>query len=197
MKTSKSNSFRIALVALLGPAAFLATALGQPVFQPPGSKTEATQAGASPAEPSPGNRSEKDRMQRMLKTLIERCKTDPELVELVKKQKIILQYTLDDLGMDFHFGFRNGGIIGDFGAPKEKAAEVHLNSTTEIFSGILLGRKDLKEATTELNLSLIRKLKLAKDMPKIGAELKRLYQSVCGQMGDPNHGTTGASLARN
>ncbi len=136
-------------------------------------------------------------MQKILKALIERCKTDAELVELMRKQRIMLQYTLDDLGMEFHFGFRDGDIVGDFGAPRKKAAEVHLSSTAEVFDSILLGHKELKEATIELNLSLIGKVKLSKAMPKIGVELKRLYKAACDESNISYTETPEAALAKN
>ena len=121
--------------------------------------------------------SPKIRMGQILRLFVGRAVGDPALIEFAAKQAVNSHYFINDLGLEFYVGFRDGGVIAGLGAP-EQPAEVRLKAKAETLDAILTGRLSGNKAAMTGRLSFSGDVRLAMGMQRIQGELIRLYSAA-------------------
>ena len=112
--------------------------------------------------------------QKTLGVFLDLAQRDPAVCALLAKHKLMLQYSVRDLGLDCCIGFEHGRIIAAFGQPSQ-TPEVLFESDALAFDDLLRDAGGEAETQMRVHLGIVRKLKLAKDLKPIRAALARVY----------------------
>lgn len=137
--------------------------------------TPAGPASATPASP-------RDQMERVLQLFFDRAAVDTALREFAAKRSVSSHYFVNDLGLEFHIGFRDGRVVTGLGAPAQPA-EVRLKAKAETLDAILTGRLSGNKAAMTGRLSLSGDVRLAMGMQKIQGDVVRVYSAARKEAG--------------
>jgi autoinducer 2 (AI-2) kinase len=132
----------------------------------------------------------KENMTRLVGAFVEAVQADPALKAFAESgQDVTLHFLLSDLGSQFFFGFRDGGVHGGMGAPDSGGA-VQLEMKADLLDGMFTGRKNAMQAAMNGEMSFSGDTAKAMTLTHINADLSRLYRKVREQIGDPGDLTT-------
>ena len=132
----------------------------------------------------------KENMTRLVGAFVEAVQADPALKAFAESgQDVTLHFLLSDLGSEFFFGFRDGGVHGGMGAPDSGGA-VQLEMKADLLDGMFTGRKNAMQAAMNGEMSFSGDTAKAMTLTHINADLSRLYRGVREQIGDPGDLTT-------
>ena len=113
-----------------------------------------------------------------LSLFLDLARRDSALAFLLAKHKLLLQYSICDLGLDCYVGTEGRAIVADFGLPARKAELVFVSDAGTLHH-LLRDADSEADAQMAVHLGIVRKLKLAKDLKPIRAALARLYNDAC------------------
>ncbi|MFH0915885.1 MAG: NAD(P)-dependent oxidoreductase [bacterium] len=133
--------------------------------------------------------SPKTQMERILRLFVGRAEGDSALIEFAAKHTVDSHYFINDLGLEFYIGFRDGRVITGLGAPAQRA-EVRMKAKAETLDGILTGRLSGNKAAMTGKLSFSGDVRLAMGMQRIQGELIRLYSGAREDAGGLDLGAT-------
>ena len=137
----------------------------------------------------------KENMTRLVGAFVQAVVADPALKAFAGSgQDVTLHFILSDLGSEFHFGFRDGGVHGGLGAPASGAG-VQLEMKADLLDGMFTGRKNAMQAAMNGELSFSGDTAKAMTLTHVNADLSRLYRRVRGEVGDPGDLTALAAPA--
>jgi autoinducer 2 (AI-2) kinase len=126
-----------------------------------------------------------EKMTRLVGAFVEAVRSDPALKAFAQSgQDVTLHFVLSDLGSEFHFGFRDGGVHGGMGAPASGGA-VQLEMKADLLDGMFTGRKNAMQAAMNGEMSFSGDTAKAMTLTHVNADLSRLYRRVREQIGDP------------
>ena len=126
--------------------------------------------------------SPRDQMERVLQLFVGRAAVDAALREFAAKRSVSSHYFVTDLGLEFHIGFRDGGVVTGLRAPAQPA-EVKLKAKAETLDAILTGRLNGNKAAMTGKLSFSGDVRLAMGMQKIQGDMVRLYSAAREEAG--------------
>jgi hypothetical protein len=109
---------------------------------------------------------------------LEMAARDPVLTSLLGKHKLLLQYSIRDLGLDCYVGFDGARVVAALDHPSRKP-EVVFVSDASTLDNLLRDVGGEADAQMTVHLGLVRKLKLSKDLKPIRAALGRIYSAAC------------------
>ena len=95
-----------------------------------------------------------------------------------------LHFSLTDLDNEFHFGFHDGAVHADLGAP-DTADAVQLKMKADLFDGMFTGRLNAMQAAMNGELSFSGDAGKAMTLTHIQRDLNRLYAEAREEAGDP------------
>jgi autoinducer 2 (AI-2) kinase len=121
-------------------------------------------------------------MERVLAEFVARAATDPVLAQFAAGRTVSSQYTVSDLGLDFHIGFRDGRVQTGLGPPPEPA-DVRLKAKAQVLDSILTGRLNGNKAAMTGKLSFSGDVRLAMGMQRIQSDMVRLYSAARDEAG--------------
>jgi autoinducer 2 (AI-2) kinase len=125
------------------------------------------------------------KMERLLRAFVERIASDQSLREFARgSQDVTLHFTLSDLGLEFHFGFRGGDVTGALGPPSA-IAEVQLKMKADLLDGMFTERRNAMQAAMDGELSFSGDTAKAMTLTHIQNDLNRLYGAAREEIGDP------------
>jgi hypothetical protein len=119
-----------------------------------------------------------------LRQFIKLAPADPALCALLSKHRIALQYEIKDLGLDCYLGFEAGKVVGAFGK-SARLSELVFVSDSRTMDKVLRGDNGKADMEVDVNLDLLRKLSLRKDLKQIRAALARVYAEACQAAAKP------------
>jgi autoinducer 2 (AI-2) kinase len=154
------------------------------------------------SQAAPGEGEIAAKMERLLRAFVERIASDQSLREFARgSQDVTLHFTLSDLGLEFHFGFRGGAVTGALGPPSA-IAEVQLKMKADLLDGMFTERRNAMQAAMDGELSFSGDTAKAMTLTHIQNDLNRLYGAArekIGAPGDlssiPDPGARGAAAA--
>ena len=138
------------------------------------------ETGAPAAEATPT--SSRHQMERVLQLFVDLAAGDTTLQEFAAKRSVSSHYSVNDLALDFHIGFRDGRVVAGLGAPAFPA-DVKLKAKAQILDAILTGRLNGNKAAMTGKLSFSGDVRLAMGMQKIQGDMVRLYSAARQQAG--------------
>ncbi|MHB8869096.1 MAG: NAD(P)-dependent oxidoreductase [Thermoleophilia bacterium] len=141
----------------------------------------------STVSPDPGGpqappSSPRDRMEQILQLFVDAAADDRALREFAEKRSVTCQYSVNDLGLDFHVCFVGGRVVSGLGVPEEPP-EVKLKAKGEVLDAILTGRLNGNKAAMTGRLSFSGDVRLAMGMQKIQKDMVRLYTAARTEAG--------------
>ncbi len=122
------------------------------------------------------------RMEKVLLAFVEKARSDPALIAYAAARNVMSHYTVADLGLEFHVGFRRGVVEAGLGAPAEPA-EVRMKASAETLDSILTGRISGNKAAMSGKLSFSGDVRLAMGMQRVQGDLIRLYSAARQEAG--------------
>jgi ribulose-5-phosphate 4-epimerase/fuculose-1-phosphate aldolase/predicted lipid carrier protein YhbT len=156
--------------------------------QPMEAHTPAAQPPAAATPTSP-----RDQMEHVLQLFVDRAAGDAALQEFAAKRSVSSHYFVNDLGLEFHIGFRDGRVVTGLGAPAQPA-DVKLKAKAETLDAILTGRLNGNKAAMTGRLSFSGDVRLAMGMQKMQGDMVRLYSAAREAAGGIDFsGVSGAS----
>ncbi len=126
----------------------------------------------------------REHMQRILSGFAARIAGDPELAAFATGRDVMLHFSCTDLGLDLHFGFREGRVLADLGPPPA-AAEVQLRLKADVLDGMFTGRVNAMQAAMQGRLSFTGDAAKAMTLQHIQGALSRCYHAAREEAGDP------------
>jgi autoinducer 2 (AI-2) kinase len=144
-------------------------------------------APAAPSRATPGAETmhAREGMERLLRDFVARARGDEALGRFAAGgQTATLHFTLTDLGVEFHLGFEDGGVLADLGPPAGAAA-VQLKMRADVLDGMLTGRRNAMEAAMNGELSFSGDTARAMTLQHVQRDLSRLYRAARESAGDP------------
>ncbi len=121
-------------------------------------------------------------VEELLRRFCEKAVADPALVAFAAKRRVTTHYTMTDLGLEFHIGFRDGEVFAGLGAPPAPA-EVRMKATAEVLDGILTGRISGQKAAMSGKLSFSGDVRTAMGVQRVQGDLIRLYTAAREEVG--------------
>lgn len=109
---------------------------------------------------------------------------DPALNAFSTDQDVTLQFTVHDLGLDFHLSLQQGRVISAPGPPAGNA-EVQLQMRGEILDGMFNGSLDAMECAMSGELAFMGDAAKAMTLQHIQADMVRIYSAARSETGDP------------
>lgn len=146
----------------------------------------------APAASTPA--STRDQMEHVLQLFVDRAAGDPVLREFAAKRSVNSHYIANDLGLEFHIGFREGGVVTGLGTPS-RPAEVRLKAKGEILDAILTGHLNGNKAAMTGKLSFSGDVRLAMGMQKIQGDMVRLYTAAREEAGGIDFSSAGGAAS--
>lgn len=127
----------------------------------------------------------REKMEEILGGFVGAIRDDASLGELAKQaEDVVLHFKLTDLGIQFHFGFQVGTVLGQLGAPDE-TADVQLKMKADLLDGMFTGRSNAMQAAMNGELSFSGDTAKAMTLSNLQADLSRIYRGVIEQVGEP------------
>jgi autoinducer 2 (AI-2) kinase len=145
---------------------------------------------AAPAAPAAGGALDagaaeiRSAMERVLNAFVDGLLNDDPLKEVAFGREVILHFALTDLGLEFHFGFRDGAPVGGADAPDEPA-DVQLKMRADLLDGMFTGRLNPMEAAMNGELSFSGDTAKAMTLTQIQSDMERVYKAVIAEVGEP------------
>jgi hypothetical protein len=109
---------------------------------------------------------------------LEMAARDPGLTSLLGKHKLLLQYSIRDLGVNCYIGFDGTKVVAALDHPWRQPEVVFVSDASTLDS-LLRDAGGETDAQMTVHLGLVRKLKLSKDLKPIRAALGRIYNAAC------------------
>jgi hypothetical protein len=109
---------------------------------------------------------------------LEMAARDPGLTSLLGKHKLLLQYSIRDLGVNCYIGFDGTKVVAALDHPWRQPEVVFVSDASTLDS-LLRDVGGETDAQMTVHLGLVRKLKLSKDLKPIRAALGRIYSAAC------------------
>ena len=124
-----------------------------------------------------------------LRLFLDMAARDPVVTSLLGKHKLLLQYSIRDLRLECYVGSDGKRAVAAFGRPARKAEVVFVSDAGALDS---LLRDVGGEADTQMtvDLNIVRKIKLLKDLKPIRAALARVYKAACERVNTEAAGKT-------
>lgn len=141
-------------------------------------------ATAQPDSLSPAVAEIRAAMERILAGFVDAMLADDALRAFASDNEVILHFALTDLGLEFHFGFQNGAVVGGVGAPQE-AADVQLKMRADLLDGMMTGRLNAMQAAMNGELSFSGDTAKAMTLTQVQPDLARIYGGVVEAIGPP------------
>jgi autoinducer 2 (AI-2) kinase len=138
--------------------------------------------------------SSRDQMERVLQLFVNRAAGDAALLEFAAKRSVSSHYFVNDLGLEFHIGFRDGRVVTGLGAPTQPA-EVKLKAKAETLDAILTGRLNGNKAAMTGKLSFSGDVRLAMGMQRIQGDMVRLYSAAREEAGGIDFSAVGVAAS--
>jgi autoinducer 2 (AI-2) kinase len=123
-------------------------------------------------------------MERVLAAFVDGVLGDEHLGETAGERDVLLHFTLADLGLEFHIGFRAGALAGRLGAPDEPA-DVQLKMRADMLDGMFTGRLNAMQAALDGEIAFSGDTAKAMTLTEIQADLERLYRAAIAAVGEP------------
>jgi sugar (pentulose or hexulose) kinase/phosphoglycerate dehydrogenase-like enzyme/ribulose-5-phosphate 4-epimerase/fuculose-1-phosphate aldolase len=123
-------------------------------------------------------------MERVLSAFAHGLVHDEALREGGSGREVVLHFTINDLGLEIHFGFTSGGLVGGVGAP-EDVADVQLKMRADMFDGMFTGRTNPMQAAMEGEISFSGDTTKAMTLTEIQTDMERVYRGVIAEVGEP------------
>jgi autoinducer 2 (AI-2) kinase len=123
-------------------------------------------------------------MERVIDAFLEDLRADPAVAAFASGRDVTLHFTLPDLGIQFYFQLRDGGVRAERCAPEEPA-EVSLWMRSAILDGMFLGSLNAMEAAMRGDISFSGDAAKAMTLQHLQPELQRLYAAARERAGDP------------
>jgi autoinducer 2 (AI-2) kinase len=124
-------------------------------------------------------------MQRLIGEFVGRARSDEGLRAFAASgQSATLNFTLTDLGIEFHLGFADGRVQAELG-PAGGAAAVALKMRADVLDGMLTGRRNAMQAAMNGELSFSGDTARAMTLQHVQRDLSRLYRAAREAAGDP------------
>ncbi len=133
-------------------------------------------------------------VEELLRRFCEKAVADPALRAFAAKRRVTTHYTLTDLGLEFHIGFRDGEVFAGLGAPPAPA-EVRMKATAEVLDGILTGRISGQKAAMSGKLSFSGDVRTAMGVQRVQGDLIRLYTAAREEVGGVDFSAPAAAPA--
>jgi autoinducer 2 (AI-2) kinase len=123
-------------------------------------------------------------MERVLVAFTDALLCDDGLRESAVERDVVLHFTLTDLGLEFHFGFRDGSLVGAASAPAA-AADVQLKMRADLLDGMFTGRLNAMQAATNGELAFSGDTAKAMTLSQIQPAMERAYRAALAEVGEP------------
>jgi putative sterol carrier protein len=107
---------------------------------------------------------------------------DEALKAFAAARRVTTHYVLDDVGLAFHLGFRDGKVSGGLGDPPEPA-EVRLTMTSQVLDGVFTGRINAAGAALSGRINFDGDARLAMTIQRVQKDLTELYCRARGRVG--------------
>jgi len=133
------------------------------------------------------------RMEKIIQDFLISVIHDPSIIAFAAKKHVVSQYTVSDLDLVFHIGFRDGEVLAGLGAAPSPA-EVRMKASAETLDGIFTGRINGNKAAMGGKLSFSGDVRLAMGMQRIQGDLIRLYSAARQNVGDADFSTVPTSI---
>lgn len=133
-----------------------------------------------------------DTIKKMRSILAEFCAgmaADPALNAFSTDQDVTLQFTVHDLGLDFHLSLQQGHVTSALGPPAS-AAEVQLQMRGEILDSMFNGSLDAMECAMSGELAFTGDPAKAMTLQHIQADMERIYSAARAEAGGPGDFST-------
>lgn len=109
---------------------------------------------------------------------------DDAIVATSADRQVTLQFSVLDLGLDFHIGLDNGQVLNGLG-PAPAGADVYLEMRAEILDGMFAGTIDTMECAMNGEISFRGDTTKAMTLQQMNADMARLYKAAREAEGDP------------
>ena len=106
---------------------------------------------------------------------------DPALQAFSHGRRFTSHYVLGDAGLDFYMRFADGAVESALGVPVP-AAEVRLETTSDVLDGMLSGRLNAMRAAMSGRLQFKGEAKVAMSQQQVQADLVRVYSQARGEV---------------
>ncbi len=128
----------------------------------------------------------REAMEHVLAAFVERAGDDTQLGAFAAdSDPVTLHFSLTDLGIDLHLGWRDGAVFAALGAPPDSDDVVKLAMRADLFDGMLTGRSNAMRAAMNGDLSFSGDTAKAMTLQQINADMSRLYRDAREAVGDP------------
>jgi ketol-acid reductoisomerase len=121
-------------------------------------------------------------MEEVLRRFVALTIDDGALQAFAAGRQVTTHYVLEDAGLAFHLGFRDGTVNGDLGDPPAPA-EVRLTMDAEVLDGMFTGRINAAGAAMSGKIAFDGDARLAMTVQRVQKDLTRLYREARGAGG--------------
>lgn len=125
-----------------------------------------------------------ERMERLLASFLAGVASDPAVCRFASGKRVMLRFTLTDLGRAFHLGLADGAVRAGLGDPPVRA-DVELGMRAAILDGMFTGALNPMEAAMGGRLSFSGDTVKAMTLRDLQGDLSRLYQAARAEIGAP------------
>jgi len=152
----------------------------RPSAPPKREATPAAEAGALDA----GTAEIRSAMERVLIAFVDGLLNDERLRESAAGQDVLLHFVVTDLGLEFHFGFRDGDLVGGASAPPDPG-DVQLKMRADMLDGMFTGRLNPMQAAMNGEIAFSGDTAKAMTLTQIQSDMERVYRAALAAVGEP------------
>jgi hypothetical protein len=117
----------------------------------------------------------------VLRRFVELAVEDDALRAFAAGRYVTTHYVLEDAGLTFHLGFRDGVVTGGLGDPPAPA-EVLLRMDADVLDGMFTGRINAAGAAMSGKIAFDGDARLAMTVQRVQKDVNRLYREARGQV---------------
>jgi L-fuculose-phosphate aldolase len=135
------------------------------------------------------DKSMRQQMEQVLQIFLARASADPSLVDFASEKRLIVQYVVPDLELEFYLNFSEGEVKTGMGTAPN-TVDVRLRANLETLNTIFIGDAIPPRSLMNGKLSFSGDLKRMSDYQRVQPDLAHLYRAACRDAGASN-GTSG------
>jgi ketol-acid reductoisomerase len=124
---------------------------------------------------------DESQVEAVLRRFVELAVEDAALRAFAAGRQVTTHYVLEDMGLTFHLGFRDGVVTGGLGDPPAPA-EVLLRMDADVLDGMFTGRINAAGAALSGKIAFDGDARLAMTVQRVQKDLTRLYSEARGRV---------------
>ncbi len=119
--------------------------------------------------------------EKTLREFVKMAAEDQDLWALLSKHQLALDYAIPALGLRCYISFADGTVTGSFGQPPRRC-ELAFVSDAATLDRFLRGEDCQSEMQVSVQLSLVRKIALKRDLKQYRAAFARIYAAASARI---------------